>query len=83
MQADDVLCLKTHVFEIWNSLFFVNSSLCLKLIWNVNTLIMAEFVDLRLEEMLPELEQMQRVELFNDQEIKYDRKKFVIITCWC
>ncbi len=42
---------------------------------------MAEFVDLRLEEMLPELEQMQRVELFNDQEIKYEIKKFVINTC--
>jgi len=41
---------------------------------------MAEFVDLRLEEMLPELEQMQRVELFNEQEIKYERKKFVIFT---
>ncbi|EFX76504.1 hypothetical protein DAPPUDRAFT_226035 [Daphnia pulex] len=36
---------------------------------------MAEFVDLRLEEMLPELEQMQRVELFNDQEIKAIVKK--------
>lgn len=31
---------------------------------------MAEFVDLKLEEMLPELEQMQRVELFTEQEIK-------------
>lgn len=31
---------------------------------------MAEFVDLRLEEMLPELEEMQRVELFTEQEIK-------------
>ena len=32
---------------------------------------MAEFVELRLEEMLPELEQMQRVQLFTEQEIKY------------
>jgi hypothetical protein len=31
---------------------------------------MAEFVDLKLEEMLPELEEMQRVELFSEQEIK-------------
>jgi len=31
---------------------------------------MAEFVELRLEEMIPELEQMQRVQLFTDQEIK-------------
>lgn len=31
---------------------------------------MAEFVDLKLEEMIPELEQMQRVELFTEQEIK-------------
>ena len=30
---------------------------------------MAEFVDLKLEEMLPEQEQMQRMELFTDQEI--------------
>ena len=34
------------------------------LIW-----LMAEFVDLKLEEMLPEQEQMQRMELFTDQEI--------------
>lgn len=31
---------------------------------------MAEFVDLKLEDMLTELEQMQRVELFTEQEIK-------------
>lgn len=31
---------------------------------------MAEFVQLRLEEMLPEMEQMQRVQLFSEQEIK-------------
>lgn len=31
---------------------------------------MAEFVELRLEEMLPELEQMQRVQLFTAEEIK-------------
>ena len=31
---------------------------------------MAEFVELRLEEMLDELEQMQRVQLFTEQEIK-------------
>lgn len=31
---------------------------------------MAEFVELRLEEMIPELEQMQRVQLFTEQEIK-------------
>ena len=31
---------------------------------------MVEFVDLKLAEMLPELEQMQRVELFSEQEIK-------------
>ena len=30
---------------------------------------MAEFVDLKLKEMLPEQEQMQRMELFTDQEI--------------
>lgn len=31
---------------------------------------MAEFVQLRLEEMLPEMEQMQRVQLFSEKEIK-------------
>lgn len=31
---------------------------------------MAEFVELKLEEMIPELEQMQRVGLFTEQEIK-------------
>lgn len=31
---------------------------------------MAEFVELRLEEMIPELEQMQRVQLFTGEEIK-------------
>ena len=31
---------------------------------------MAEFVELRLEEMLEELEQMQRVQLFTEQEVK-------------
>lgn len=32
---------------------------------------MAEFVELKLEEMLPELEQMQRVQLFTEEEIRY------------
>ncbi|KAI9563663.1 hypothetical protein GHT06_011127 [Daphnia sinensis] len=36
---------------------------------------MAEFVDLRLEEMIPELEEMQRVELFTEEEIKAVVKK--------
>jgi len=36
---------------------------------------MAEFVQLRLEEMLPEMEQMQRVQLFSEQEIKIIIKK--------
>jgi len=31
---------------------------------------MAEFVELRLEDMLEELEQMQRVQLFTEQEVK-------------
>jgi hypothetical protein len=31
---------------------------------------MAEFVELRLEDMLEELEEMQRVQLFSEQEIK-------------
>lgn len=36
---------------------------------------MAEFVQLRLEEMLPEMEQMQRVQLFSEKEIKCIIKK--------
>lgn len=31
---------------------------------------MAEFVELKLEEMLPELEQMQRVQLFTEEEVR-------------
>jgi len=54
----------SHILEIeTNQSYIARKS-------TINFWKMAEFVQLRLEEMLPEMEQMQRVQLFSEQEIK-------------